>query len=187
MAAERHQPAIAAARRYRLMLEAMARPGRVHVLDGAPSPPLGAAATALACTLVDGDARAWIAPAWREPQLDAFLRFETGAAPVEAPEDAAFVFGPWAALAGLSLPLGTPDYPDRAATLVIEVPRLVAGAGMTLSGPGLATPHRLDPGLPAGFWAVRESHHRLFPMGWDAFLTCGDRLAALPRTTRAEA
>ncbi|WP_255434812.1 phosphonate C-P lyase system protein PhnH [Paracoccus sp. MC1862] len=31
-------------------------------------------------------------------------------------------------------------------------------------------------------------HNRaLFPLGWDCILTCGDRLAAVPRSTRVEA
>jgi alpha-D-ribose 1-methylphosphonate 5-triphosphate synthase subunit PhnH len=176
-----------AARRFRLILDAMARPGRVcDLAPAAGHPPLGAAAAAVAATLCDADAPAWLAPAWRGHAADAFLRFETGAPATEDPAACAFAFGPWAALADVPFPLGTAEYPERGPTLVVEVPRLAAGEGVALRGPGIETVHRLDTGLPDDFWAARAAHHAIFPLGWDAILTCGTRLAALPRTTRAE-
>jgi alpha-D-ribose 1-methylphosphonate 5-triphosphate synthase subunit PhnH len=176
-----------AARHFRLILEAMARPGRIVDLDAAlAQPPLGAAAVSVACCLIDTDAPAWLAPQWRSDTLVSFLRFETGAAPVDDPSACAFAFGEWDALGGVGFPLGTPEYPERSTTLVIEVPKLEAGTGVTLTGPGIETRHRLDAGLPREFWAARAANHAQFPLGWDAILTCGTRLAALPRTTRAE-
>jgi alpha-D-ribose 1-methylphosphonate 5-triphosphate synthase subunit PhnH len=183
----RDEGPLRAARHFRLILEAMARPGRVFDLAPAkPQPPLGAAAVAVACALIDTDAPAWVAPAWRSEALEAFLRFETGAASVSDPSACAFGFGDWPALTGNAFSLGTPEYPERGASLVIEVPTLHEGTGVHLTGPGIETVHRLDAGLPADFWEARADNHAQFPLGWDAILTCGTRLAALPRTTRAE-
>jgi alpha-D-ribose 1-methylphosphonate 5-triphosphate synthase subunit PhnH len=49
-----------------------------------------------------------------------------------------------------------------------------------LEGPGIETQARLDLPDPAAF---RRNHAR-FPLGLDFFFTCGDRLAAVPRSTR---
>ena len=182
-------PILDSAHVFRAVLEAMARPGRVHRLTGLPVPPapLSPAAAAVALTLVDGDAPAWLAPDLRSPAIDGFLRFHTSAAPTTDPARAAFAFGPWSALAGESFALGNPDYPDRSATLVVAVGRLEAGHGIRLTGPGIADAHALDTDLPPAFWAARARNHAIFPMGHDVILTCNDRIAALPRTTRAEA
>jgi alpha-D-ribose 1-methylphosphonate 5-triphosphate synthase subunit PhnH len=180
-------PVIESARTFRAILEATARPGRVFRLATSlrPPAPLSVAAAAVALTLSDSDARLWLAPGWGDRGVDMFLRFHTGAAPVETTARAAFALGPWDALTGEVFPQGTPDYPDRGTTLIVETPVLTAGTGRRLTGPGIETEHRLDTGLPDGFWASRARDHARFPLGYDMILTCGDRLAALPRTTRA--
>ena len=176
------------ARVFRQILEAMARPGRVFRLaeTPVPPPPLSPAAAAVALSLVDGDAPAWLAPDLRSPAIDNFLRFHTGAAPTADASRAAFAFGPWAALASQTFSLGSPEYPDRSATLLIAVARLEAGRGVALRGPGIADVHRLDTDLPGDFWAFRAEAAAGFPMGFDVILTCNDSVAALPRTTVAE-
>jgi alpha-D-ribose 1-methylphosphonate 5-triphosphate synthase subunit PhnH len=62
--------------------------------------------------------------------------------------------------------------------LVIEVPRLEP-TGARLTGPGIKEHAVLS--LPAT--APFQANHALFPLGFDAFLTCGDRIAGLPRST----
>lgn len=176
------------ARAFRQILEAMARPGRVFRLAATPvpPPPLSPAAAAVALSLVDGDAPAWLAPDLRSPAIDGFLRFHTGAAPTTEAARAAFAFGPWAALADKAFSRGSPEYPDRSTTLVIAVARLEAGSGVVLRGPGIADVHRLDTDLPRDFWARRAAAATAFPMGFDVILTCNASVAALPRTTVAE-
>lgn len=173
---------------FRALLESTARPGRIHEIAGpsAPPAPLSPAAAAVALTLVDADAPVWLAPALRGGAAEAFLRFHCAAAPAERPEDAAFALGDWPSIAPAAdrLNRGEPAWPDRAATLILMVDRLEPGAGPRLTGPGVETEMRLDPGLPPAFWALRAADP--FPLGLDVVLCAGRRIAALPRSTRAK-
>ncbi len=113
------------------------------------------------------------------PELRAWLAFACGA-PVVGRRDCRLAVGLWADLLPLAdYPAGTADYPDASATLIVEVDRLAA-EGAPLSGPGTAGAAALS--LPAV--EPFRANARLFPRGLDFFLTCGDRLAGLPRTTR---
>jgi alpha-D-ribose 1-methylphosphonate 5-triphosphate synthase subunit PhnH len=183
-------PARDGARAFRAILEAMARPGRV-LAPPAPAesaPGLSRAATAAILTLVDGDARLWVAPRLATPALGGWLRFWCGAAAEPDPALAAFAVGRWPELAAAGPSAqGTPAYPDRSATLIVEVDALEEGAGATLRGPGIETAHRLAvSGVDASFWADRAAARAAFPLGTDVILTAGGRLAALPRSLRAE-
>ena len=175
------EPAPEAARVFRAALDAMARPGTVHRIAGvAPPAPLGVAAGALALTLCDGDTGVWLAPSLDAAPVRDWLRFHAGARLVDRAQ-ADFAFGPWAELAPLDdFRAGEPAYPDRSATLVVAMPAL--GAAHRLTGPGIETEAWLTVPDPAALRANAARH----PLGVDLFLTCGDRLAALPRTTRVE-
>jgi alpha-D-ribose 1-methylphosphonate 5-triphosphate synthase subunit PhnH len=82
---------------------------------------------------------------------------------------------------------GTDEYPDRSATVIVQVDTLSGGAGRRLTGPGIESEARLDaPGLPERFWEGLRANHGRFPRGVDVLLTAGSRLAALPRTTAVE-
>ena len=159
-------PAIQSARAFRACLTALSRPGRIETLTGATPPaPLSVAAGVLAGAFHCADLRDW-------------LTFHTGA-PLVAASEAAFAFGRFDDLLPLDrFAIGTPEYPDRAATLVIDLPALLPD-GAHLTGPGIKDHARLS--LPAT--APFQANHALFPLGFDAFLTCGDRLAGLPRST----
>lgn len=78
-------------------------------------------------------------------------------------------------------PVGTSDYPDRSATLIVEMPAL-APQGAILRGPGIKTQAHLS--LP-DIDAVQRNAAQ-FPRGLDFIFTSGERVAALPRTTRVE-
>ncbi|WP_349760104.1 phosphonate C-P lyase system protein PhnH [Rhodovulum sp.] len=96
---------------------------------------------------------------------------------------AMFAIGTWDALHPLDrFAIGTPDYPDRAATLIVETDRLTP-SGARLTGPGIKGAAHLS--LPET--APLQANHARFPLGFDTFLTCGDRLAGLPRSTCVEA
>lgn len=174
---------------FRAVLDAMAHPGRLVELPArlAAPAPLGAAAGAVALALCDAEAPLWLDPGLA-PCAD-YLRFHCGA-PLAPPDIAHFaLIGDAHAMPPLdAFALGSDEYPDRSTTLIVEVARLQAGHGLTLSGPGIADTARLDvSGLPKRFWAERDLLAELFPRGLDVILTCGDHLAAVPRTTRVAA
>ncbi|MEL7260416.1 MAG: phosphonate C-P lyase system protein PhnH, partial [Pseudomonadota bacterium] len=102
----------------------------------------------------------------------------TGAPFVDA-SDAAFVLGTWAEIELDTLPLGTAEYPDRSATVIVEQ-NAVRPEGATLRGPGIKDTAELN--LPD--IAIFQRNAALFPLGLDFFFTHGAQLAALPRSTK---
>lgn len=179
-------PALDAQRVFRQLLQAMARPGQVLPLDRLPAPPrpLGAAAAAVALTLFDLDTPVWLSPELRGPAGD-YLAFHTGAPRVEELGAAAFVLvADGRVLPDMSqLALGDPEYPERAATLIVQVERLRIGTGRRLRGPGILG--HIDvaiEGLADAFWDALGLNRKRFPLGFDAFLVAGDGVMGLPRT-----
>lgn len=172
-------PSTDTAHAFRALLDALARPGTIRRLGGArPPAPLSPAAGALALALLDGTTPVHLAGAHDCAALRDWLTFHT-AAPLVSAERADFAFGTWDALHPLGrFPKGTPDHPDRAATLVIDCASLTAD-GARLSGPGIRGSACLS--LPD--IAPFRENRALFPLGFDTFLTCGDRIAGLPRST----
>lgn len=171
---------------FRQLLDALAHPGRIHTLHRplAVPAPLAPAAGAVALTLCDFETPVWL----QSPEAAPWLRFHCACPLVDAPATARFVFiDQPAAMPPLSdFAQGEPEYPDRSATLVLQVASLT-GHGLTLSGPGIAGTARLGvSGLPAGFWDDWRAQHARFPLGVDLILVAGERFAALPRTTRVE-
>lgn len=176
-------PAVDAAIAFRAALDALARPGRIVTVTGArPPAPLSVAAGVLVLVLADRTTPLHLAGALDCPTLRDWITFHTGA-PIVPAQAAVFALGTWAALQPVArFTVGTQDYPDRSATLIVEMADLAA-SGARLSGPGIETHAHLS--LPETAAFARNAAR--YPLGWDAFLTAGDRLAGLPRSTRVEA
>lgn len=176
-------PAPEAARAFRAALRAMARPGTIERVEGAAPPaPLSPAAGALLLTLADPETPLHLAGAWDCEAVRAWLTFHCGAPFVPA-ERAMFAVGDWASLQPLArFAVGTAEYPDRSATLIVEMAALEA-AGARLTGPGIEREARLSLPETDAF----RANAALFPLGLDFCFCAGDRLAALPRTTRVGA
>ena len=171
-------PAIEAAQSFRAALRAMSRPGTVQQAGGvAPPAPLSVAAGALLLTLCDHETPVWLAPSLDTELVRDWVRFHTSA-PLSGRADAQFAFGRWDEMLPLGdFAIGTPEYPDRSATLIIETK---LGTQHELTGPGIRDTERLSVPDVDAF----QMNAALFPLGLDFFLTQGTRLAALPRTTR---
>lgn len=176
-------PAHESARAFRATLEAMARPGTIQTVAGAEPPaPLSVAAGVLILTLTDGTTPVHLAGAWDCADVRDWITFQTGA-PLVGPAEAAFAIGTWSDLCPLDrFAIGTPDYPDRSATLIVECGALDP-SGARLTGPGIRDSARL---LLPDAAAVFAANHARFPLGLDFFFAAGDRLAGLPRSTRLE-
>lgn len=173
-------PPVDAARAFRAIMTAMARPGTICSAAGAQGPaPLSPAASAVLLTLCDAGTPLHLAPGHDTPEIRAWTAFHTGAPIAAHPGAAQFALGTWAALQPLqAYPLGSADYPDRSATLIVELPAL-APDGATLRGPGIEDTAVLN--LPET--ACFRANHALFPRGLDFIFTAGTALAALPRST----
>lgn len=175
-------PPIEAAYGFRAILNAMARPGTIERVAGAAPPaPLSPAAGCVALVLLDADVPVHLAGAHDCAAVRDWLRFHC-VARFSAADQARFVIGTWAALGDLGqYPIGTPEYPDRSATLIVEMPEL-SNSGAVLRGPGIKDSAQLSLPETTGF----AENARLFPLGLDFIFTAGDRVAALPRTTKVE-
>ncbi|MDJ0685463.1 MAG: phosphonate C-P lyase system protein PhnH [Alphaproteobacteria bacterium] len=175
---------------FRAVLEAFSRPGRVAfaALPSPPPGPLVSASAAVALTLFDLSTPVFIAPGIATAPVQEFLTFHTGCPLTEQADEAAFAIIDGADAGDLSrFAIGTPEYPDRSATVVIQVQALSADGSIRLRGPGVEHAHKLGvDGLHADFWLARERLGLLFPLGVDVILCAGSSLACLPRTTRAE-
>lgn len=182
------QPVFEAQATFRLIMDAMAHPGNIATIPADVAAPgsLGVAQAALLLTLADADTPVLIPDAPSE--LVAWLAFHTGARLASVPEEAAFALVERGGALPDGLPLGTQDYPDRSATLVIEVEAFGRGETLHLTGPGIKDRTELSvAGLPDGLLALLADNRTLFPRGIDVLLTAGRDLVALPRSTRTEA
>ncbi len=175
-------PAVQSARAFRALLEAMARPGRSFAVAGAEPPaPLSVAAGVALLTLTDSTTPLHLAGAADCDAVRGWIAFHTGA-PLVPAEEAQFALGRWADLQPVTrFRIGEPSYPDRSATLIVELDRLEP-EGPRLTGPGIESHAVLSLPETAAFRANRA----LFPLGFDTILTCAGRLAALPRSTMVE-
>lgn len=174
---------------FRKVMECMARPGVIHDLAFAPDAPQGLdrAAGAVALTLFDFETLVWLDPRLRGGLAEGWIRFHCGPPLTEDPMAAAFalVTDIASAPALTAFNMGDAKYPDRSTTLVIQLPSLAGGPQVVLTGPGIKTETTLAlAGLPDGFWAQVQANHEQFQFGVDFIFVAGDRVTALPRSTR---
>lgn len=171
------------ARAFRAAMNAMAHPGRVFELSGAKPPaPLSTAAAGLLLVVADAGTPVFLAGAFNTDAIRGWITFHTGAPLTDTAEDAGFALGTWDALMPLSKwAMGSSEYPDRSATLIIEFDG--AGEAARLRGPGINT-HQ-DCILPTITPFQENAAH--FPLGLDFYFCQGSSLRALPRSTKPEA
>ncbi|MFK7764022.1 MAG: phosphonate C-P lyase system protein PhnH [Roseobacter sp.] len=170
---------IDAAIAFRHIMTAMARPGTIETVTGtSPPAPLSVAAGCLILCLCDCDTKVFLAPSHDALDVRDWISFHTGA-PFADANDAHFAIGRWDTLPLPAFSIGTPEYPDRSTTLVVESASK-SHEGAVLTGPGIESNTVLS--LPE----IRafQRNAGLFPLGLDFFFTSGAHLAALPRTTK---
>ncbi len=176
---------------FRHVLQAMSRPGLVVTLPDsriAPNNGLSAAATQIALALLDFETPVWLDSAASESRE--FLAFHCGCPITDAAERAQYLlFGKAQAFDRTTqIHIGTDEHPEQAATVIIDVAGILNDGGQRLIGPGIDGVIELEvAGAPASLWQRVADNATLFPRGVDLILTSGNRLAALPRSTRLEA
>lgn len=183
-------PVIDSQRAFRVVLDAMARPGRIGTIaDGlSPPAPLSVGAAAICLALADNETPVWLAPEIRNPATAAFLRFHCGCPIVDDPLRAAFAVAEAATLPPLGrFSVGDDAWPETSTTLIVQTGGLAADGPLSLSGPGIETVHRLGvEGLRDGVWEEWGVNRGMFPCGVDVVFVAGRRIAALPRTTAVQ-
>ena len=181
-------PVLASQAAFRALMDAFARPGTVKPLTpaaAAPSP-LSTTAAAVALAMLDYETPVWLDAALAQPpQVADWIRLHAGARVTSDPRQAAFAFiaDPVHAPAFDDFSLGTPEYPDRSATLVLQVEGFGTGQRLLLSGPGIADVQSFSAQpLPPDFQTRIAANRALFPRGVDVILVSPNAVAALPRS-----
>ena len=177
---------------FRMLLEAMSRPGRIQALPalaglGHPAVLQPALAASL-LTLLDADTRLWLSPQLDQPALRAWCRFHCGAQLVAEPEQADFAVMNAAEAAPAILQRLNPGddvAPQDSATVLIAVDSISADGALCWQGPGIEHQHRLGiAGACEAFWNWRQAQQADFPCGIDIVFAAGDEIVALPRSTQ---
>jgi alpha-D-ribose 1-methylphosphonate 5-triphosphate synthase subunit PhnH len=179
-------------RHFRILLDTMARPGKIGTLNGVSlDPPEGihTASVLVAFALLNVDVG--FSAAGRANAVSEYLTVNTASQTV-APEEADFLFlaGTGGRRAAEPARVGSLRYPDTGATLVVDVASIRERpepdhARLSLSGPGVdgettVYVSGLDPDLVE---AIAEKNEE-FPLGVDTILADpDDRVVCLPRTT----
>src|SRR5712672_876218 len=178
---------------FRSVMDAMARPGSVQKIVAAVGTPwpLMPGTAAIALTLFDHDTPIWLDRRMSEkPEVANWLKFHSGATVVTDPAASGFAV----VVDGGALPdldrfsFGTPEYPDRSTTLILQVESLTEGCEYELRGPGINGAVVLRARIePSNLFERLAVNAALFPRGIDVVLVCDDEIVAIPRTTRLAA
>jgi alpha-D-ribose 1-methylphosphonate 5-triphosphate synthase subunit PhnH len=175
---------------YRLLLDCMARPGKINVMPEMElTAPAGIhpAGALVGFALLNSDASFYVEGA-AAFEVGRYLLVNTSARPVGLGEaDFAFLGCTAAPELLLQLKVGTLPYPEEGATVVAAVDRL-GGEGLVLSltGPGVLGERKLCvSGLDRAFFETLATINSEFPLGVDVILTDGERrVACIPRSTK---
>ncbi|QPF86464.1 phosphonate C-P lyase system protein PhnH [Bradyrhizobium genosp. L] len=175
---------------FRSVMDAMARPGSVQRVAVQAGTPFGVmrGSAAIALTLFDHDTPIWLDPAMSATtDVARWLKFHTSAPVIEDSSVASFaLIGDPANLPALErFAFGSNEYPDRSATLILQVDSLTQGPAFELKGPGIDGTALLQAMIkPRDLFERLVINETLFPRGIDVVLVHDDAIVAIPRTTR---
>ncbi|MFT7371432.1 MAG: alpha-D-ribose 1-methylphosphonate 5-triphosphate synthase subunit PhnH [Oleiphilaceae bacterium] len=170
---------------FRLLLDAMARPGLCKPVTTLPES--GPVVLAILATLLDGEVS--LSDPDKLLRDEDWLMLQVKTAPVE---HANYILCDGKHAPDFIPSLGTLPSPDQSATLILVVDAIgdIQGAGDTqlrLSGPGIAHSNRICiKGLHQQWLDKREGWVGAFPLGVDFILLDNRQMLALPRTTKVE-
>ncbi len=191
------EPVAAAQRTFRTLLNAMANPGTVHLLEPRPGE---TPEEAIAFALCDHEVTFAVVDEPEQPvQRGAVpvarrIALRTGSVEVEIGAGAfVFAYAPLGDDRWREVRRGTLAYPDGGATVVYVLPAVGAGPlaltlTLTLVGPGIETAQRLSlAGFERSEIAARDRACEDYPMGVDCvFVDGAGRVACLPRSTSVQ-
>ncbi|WP_052813326.1 phosphonate C-P lyase system protein PhnH [Desulfonatronum thioautotrophicum] len=172
---------------FRVLLEAMARPGKRLSLPIRPdvSHGLPEEAMSVLLTLADFDTPVWLSEYSRNTEIKDFLRFHCGCPVASHPYEARFGLLPAEVQPELLAKFnpGASEYPDRSATIVVVTDSLETGNGAVIQGPGVQGHAiiRVAGSLPR-FWEFVAANNAKFPQGVDFIFVGNGDVACLPRS-----
>ncbi|MGD8723673.1 MAG: phosphonate C-P lyase system protein PhnH [Desulfobacterales bacterium] len=181
-------PDLSSEQTFRAILKAMVQPGQLVKIKSKLYRPglLDTASAAVCLTLLNAETPLWTDLSWDSTAVSWF-QFHCGCSVVTETCMAHFAL----ITQPTNMPLlddfkiGDAEHPESAATLIIQVEGFNGSDGKTLSVPGIKSiTHFAPAGIPRSFWEQWQLQAALFPLGVDIFFSCGDLLAALPRTTQ---
>lgn len=184
---------------FRAVMDALANPGSIQMLQATTQPPhpLTAELGAIAQTLFDHDTKVWLdrdlaaSDAVRE-----WLSFQTGLVLVPDIGDAQFaLISDVAQMPPLDVfAKGTAEYPDRSVTIIMSVSGFNGADVLQLQGPGIEFSRDFAPAqLPLRFREQWAANAALFPRGVDLVFAASEAIAApavpaaiaaMPRSTK---
>lgn len=178
---------------FRLLMDSMARPGKLNVLNGVVIEPpalLNRASTLIGLALLNGDVSYYAAE--NAAAIADYFVTNTASRPATAGEaDFLFLPGQHQSEALADAKIGTLSYPETNAFVVIDVDAIStepdpAALALTLRGPGVKGEKTvfvrgLNPDL---LLTIREKNAE-YPLGLDAILTdASDRILCIPRSNQ---
>lgn len=173
---------------FRSILRSFSKPAvptSIVKVESAP-PPLLPTTAAIGLTLFDYQTPIWLSAELNTDAVRKFLRFHTGAPLITDPAAASFAIITLAETQPEwpSFNPGSHEYPDRSATVIVQVPALTTGDAVRVSGPGLKDPVDFHvAGSTPDFWEHVQGNNSLFPIGNDFMFASPEAIAALPRSS----
>ncbi|MCE0495284.1 phosphonate C-P lyase system protein PhnH [Vibrio salinus] len=181
---------------FRRLLKAMSEPGTIVTLDrcdgfGALMP----ATTQVLLTMADAMTSLWFSSQLQsDSDISDNIRFHCSAPVVMSQQEADFaVFSSrdqseydWLSP---QFDIGDEAYPDRSATVIVEVESFYEGSELTLTGPGIRQERVVClGGLSESLFSYLEQRQErvAFPLGVDFIFTSGRQVMCFPRTTKVE-
>jgi len=166
---------------FRLVLDAMSRPGRCFTLHTLPDD--GPVVLSILATLLDAEVS--LSDPHSLLRSDDWLMLQAKSA---LADDADYILCDAMQLPNILPKLGTLPNPDQSATLILKVDNLGTGNHkLRLSGPGIKEIESLSiNGLNLDWLSKREDWNGAFPLGVDIILIDDKSVAALPRTTNVK-
>ncbi len=173
---------------FRAILMATARPGTMHEIAYKLHPPslLSSTTAAVILTLADQDTPLWLAPALTDRKVKSYLKFHTGASLTSEQTSTTFAVFPSTQRPDLSIfPVGSDEYPDRSATVILQIDKTSAPTTVFLEGPGIEKKLTLSlPGLDKEFWQFVQNNHQIYPRGLDFLFCLSNAIVACPRSSK---
>lgn len=180
---------------YRILLDAVSRPGRVVRMAGLdPSAPFAAALAIGDCLLDHEVSLCVIGGAGAQALQTALAEATQGRPEVPGKADFLFIAGAQSQGAAARAKRGRLEAPEEGATLVycLDAGAAVASQRLRvrLCGPGIAEPRGIlpeMPGVPLAEFEQLKSVNADYPLGVDVFFVRpGGELMGLPRSTRIQ-